>query len=125
MKYEIIKETEKAYKIKAEGIETWIPKSWVKKSGDLGVYAVEKVGEEKANKEHLEHTKTFDLQDNIKSTDCAVLKETEKALNVMFFFSQYGWKDVTVWIPKSMTRTYDFVNKKVIEAGGLSVPIRA
>lgn len=109
-----IKETAKALFIEKDGVQVWIPKSWVKKDGALSVKALEKIEDEKQRKDFIEETKTWTLQKSINAEDFYVIKETEKAICVNCF-DEDG--DFNIWIPKSMKDEYWFVNKKMEEHG--------
>lgn len=115
--YSVVKESEKAKLISSNGVEVWVPKSWIMKDGGLNDEAKGKVYDALVDK-------MYTLDSNIEHGDCVITKETEKAICVVWLQSLYGGRDVTVWLPKSMKDSYSFVSKKLYEAGGHQPSIR-
>ena len=114
MTYSIIKSTEKAYNIEADGVTTWIPKTWIKKDGSLSVKALDKITDEKNNADYKKESSSFDLIKRIENKEFVLVKESEKALNICFFDG--NGRTFLFWVPKSMTTAMWFVQKKLDEA---------
>lgn len=61
--FEIISETLKAFRIKKDGFEFWIPKNWIKKDGCLGKKALAKLEDLKTEAlENKKNEETFELE---------------------------------------------------------------
>lgn len=107
-----LKETKKALFIEENGVQTWIPKSWIKKDGSLNKKATEKIQEELNNKDWNERTSEWTLQKSIDADDFRIVRESEKALFINFFDDD---TEFNFWLPKSMKNEFWFVNKKMNE----------
>ena len=118
MTFTTLKETEKALFIEVSSIKTWIPKTWIKKDGNLSKKALWKIEEVKEDLDWEEQTKDYSFNRAVEIGDFYIERETEKALFIVGKKYAFGGDvEVKFWIPKSMKDNYKFMCKKSDEFG--------
>jgi len=102
------RETEKAVYVWHNSVGLWLPKTWLK-NGKFTPKAWKKFRD--AQKKHWKHFAFNALE------EFELVRETEKAVQLRCEIMRPNRQKTKIefWLPKSMTRNWDFVNKKIRE----------